>query len=235
MSVYFYFIDGLLIDTGSYNFRSISVIKKLDIKQVAITHLHRDHCGMVPWISRNYQVPIYFYDGKEHNVTVSHVLFNEHRAVSCAKPYPDVIQTTNFEFLPIFTPGHTADHICLYEPEQGWLFTGDLYVTPQPKVCLRTESIAQYISSLKRVIKLDFQTVFCAHQGVIKNGHQALMNKLEYLEMVQFEAKQLYEAGYDTRMITKTLFPKKARLELLTLGAFSSTHFVRSCLNEHVD
>ena len=28
----------------------------------------------------------------------------------------------------IHTPGHCSNHLCLYEPNKGWLFTGDLFV-----------------------------------------------------------------------------------------------------------
>ena len=31
-------------------------------------------------------------------------------------------------FQVIYTPGHSPDHICLFEHKHGWLFTGDLFV-----------------------------------------------------------------------------------------------------------
>ena len=34
----------------------------------------------------------------------------------------EMIRTENFNFQMIYTPGHSADHICLYGSERGWLF-----------------------------------------------------------------------------------------------------------------
>lgn len=147
--------------------------------------------------------------------------------------YPEKIELKNHTLIPIFTPGHTRAHTCLYEPDKGWLFSGDLYVTPQPKVSLWSESLSKYIISLKKVLTLDFDTLFCAHQGVVTNGRKKLEEKLEYLEMIQTEAVELYDRGYSPRVITKKLFPKKAKLERISFGAFSSLHLVRQLIRAH--
>ncbi|PWA12810.1 hypothetical protein DCC39_03965 [Pueribacillus theae] len=234
MSIFIYFVDGLLIDTGPrFKRKRLSrLFQRLNIEKVAITHLHKDHSGMASWISKNLDVPIYINKTPARRFHVSDRLFSD-RFSREAEQYPDKIELEHHTFIPIETPGHTRDHICLYEPNKGWLFTGDLYITPHPKVSLRTESIAHYISSLNRVIQLDFDTVFCAHQGIIRNGRNSLIEKLEYLQEMQFQAVQLYKQGYSERMIAKQLFPKKARLERLSFGTFSSLHFVRSCLRAH--
>ncbi|SDI42922.1 MBL fold metallo-hydrolase [Natribacillus halophilus] len=53
-----------------------------------------------------------------------------------------MIETSYHRFYLIEAPGHTADHVCLFEPYQGWLFSGDLYITPYPKVFLQEESMS---------------------------------------------------------------------------------------------
>lgn len=227
MHVYIYFVDGLLIDSGPRlnRTRVVKQLKKWDIEKVAITHHHPDHSGLVPWLRQRFDIPIYL-----NAPTKTNFFSRSYRELT--EHYPDTIHTNEFEVIPIDTPGHTEDHVSLYVPEEGLLFTGDLYVTSFPKVSLRSESIGQYISSLQKVLTLDFQTVFCAHQGMLRNGRELLEEKLNYLQWVQVQVIELYKAGYNERMITRKLFPKKAKLERLTLGAFSSAHLVRSCLRE---
>lgn len=223
MYVYIYIVDELLIDTGprQRKARLSKIIHTHHIEKVAITHEHNDHCGMAKWISKNFSIPIYMNKEKIKKIPFA-----------CTQ-YPEKIELENHTLIPIFTPGHTRGHTCLYEPDKGWLFSGDLYVTPHPKVSLWSESLSKYIDSLKTVLTLDFDTLFCAHQGVVINGRKKLEEKLEYLEMIQAEAVGLYERGYSPRVIAKKLFPKKAKLERISFGAFSSLHLVRQLIRAH--
>lgn len=223
MFVNLYIVDELLIDTGPRQKKASfsEIIHKYDIQKVAITHEHNDHCGMAKFLAKNFSIPIYMNKEKMKKISFE-----------CMQ-YPEKIELKNHTLIPIFTPGHTRAHTCLYEPDKGWLFSGDLYVTPQPKVSLWSESLSKYIISLKKVLTLDFDTLFCAHQGVVTNGRKKLEEKLEYLEMIQTEAVELYDRGYSPRVITKKLFPKKAKLERISFGAFSSLHLVRQLIRAH--
>lgn len=234
MHVYMYVIDGLVIDTGPKHSKVwiSQVLKTRKVNKVAITHEHKDHCGTAKWIARTYSVPIYMNKVYSKRWSLGDALFigqiRKH-----AEQFPKQIECDQHTFIPVFTPGHTRDHTCLYEPNKGWLFTGDLYITPEPKVSLWSESLSKYIQSLKTVLTLEFDTIFCAHQGIVENGRQKLEEKLEYLESIQSQAVELYEQGYRPRAIAKKLFPKKARLERLTFGAFSSLHLVRQLIRAH--
>src|SRR5699024_5999220 len=145
------------------------------------------------------------------------------------EPFPRVIKTSAYEFHPISTPGHTSDHVCLLEPNKGWLFTGDLYVTPYPKVFLKDESISDYIESLEYLQSLDYDTVFCAHEGVIENGKEKMAKKLAYLKRIRSEVVQLHKLGYSDQGIRSKIFPKRVKLELISFGFFSRLHLSSSC------
>jgi glyoxylase-like metal-dependent hydrolase (beta-lactamase superfamily II) len=94
---------------------------------------------------------------------------------SVAVTYPDValkggetIKTGKFKFQVILTPGHSAGHICLYEPKAKVLLGGD-FILPiiTPNVSLHPQSgpnpLGRYISALKKVSQLDIEMVLPGH------------------------------------------------------------------------
>ncbi|MGH9070333.1 MAG: MBL fold metallo-hydrolase [Acidimicrobiales bacterium] len=58
----------------------------------------------------------------------------------------------------LYTPGHTLDHLCLYDPEDGVLLSGDHVlptITPHiPGIGGGRDSLASYLASLERVAGL---------------------------------------------------------------------------------
>ena len=67
----------------------------------------------------------------------------------------DVLQRGSHTLRCVLTPGHTPGHLCLYEPEKRWLFSGDhilFHITPN--ICRWsgvTDSLGDYLESLKRI------------------------------------------------------------------------------------
>src|SRR5690625_6267910 len=59
LSVYIYFVDGLLIDTGPARMaqRLRPLFSKWPIEQVLITHHHEDHTGLAHWLQQTKNVP----------------------------------------------------------------------------------------------------------------------------------------------------------------------------------
>lgn len=76
----------------------------------------------------------------------------------------------------LLTPGHTPGHMCLYEPEAGWLFTGDhILFHISPNIC-RWESmpdaLGSYLESLQAVRDLPVNLLLPAHRretGVLRD------------------------------------------------------------------
>ena len=237
---YLYFVDGLLVDTGPRLRKSIlaPAFNKLPIEKVALTHHHDDHMGMAGWLARNKDLVIY-----THENTFPHIKKQKHlpwiyrvgrKLAGQFNPvvYPEKIITKQHEFIPIHTPGHTDDHVVLYEPNKKWLFTGDLYITSNPKVAHRSESIKQYIESLEKLMTLDFETIFCAHEGVIQDGKERIEEKITYLKRMQKSATEMHEEGLTDEEIVKIIFPRRVALESLTLGAFSRKKFIQACYRD---
>src|SRR5699024_10602465 len=111
------------------------------------------------------------------------------------KPLERIFHTEKYVWEAIHTPGHAEDHIALYNKEKGWLFGGDLYVPVKPKSAFRFESIPEIIQSLRKLLRYDFDTYICSHQGIIFDGKKAVKAKLYYLIELQQEILFSYNKG----------------------------------------
>ena len=80
-----------------------------------------------------------------------------------------------FELITI--PGHSPDQIALYEPNEGWLFSADAFVSPVIKYFMREESMYEQITSLKKLVALDFEALFCSHNPLMQGGKEKLNQK----------------------------------------------------------
>ncbi|WP_160112555.1 MBL fold metallo-hydrolase [Salicibibacter kimchii] len=238
ISIYLYYIDGMLIDTGPSKRRKRlgPLFRSREVERVAITHYHEDHSGMASWIGQHMNVEIFAHEKtipiarETAKVPWYQELYTGRRLPFTPKAYPNVIETSKYRFYPIETPGHTMDHTCLFEPHHGWLFTGDLYITPYPKVFLQEESMDAYIETLHKLNRFDYRTVFCAHEGVIRNGKEMMNRKREYLERTREQVVHMHRMGWKDETIMKKLFPDKVKLEQRSFGTFSRLNMIRSCI-----
>ena len=80
----------------------------------------------------------------------------------------DTLACGGHTFRCILTPGHTPGHLCLYEPEEKWLFSGDhvlFHITPN--ICRWSgveDSLGDYLESLKKVRDLPVELLLPAHR-----------------------------------------------------------------------
>jgi glyoxylase-like metal-dependent hydrolase (beta-lactamase superfamily II) len=102
----------------------------------------------------------------------------------------DRLSFEGFDLEVLHLPGHTAGHICLYEPLSGVLFSGDtilLDITPNPLLepdpsdpSERRKSLLQYTSTLDRLAALPLTTVFPGHGPVIESPHALIEEMREH-------------------------------------------------------
>ncbi len=105
----------------------------------------------------------------------------------------DVIKLANREWIAVHTPGHTLDHLCLWDPEEGTFLSGDhVLPTITPHIAGLGEgadTLALFISSLDRVTEIDgVKHVLPAHghpfvdlagrANEIRGHHDARMQRL---------------------------------------------------------
>lgn len=86
----------------------------------------------------------------------------------------DPIKVGNRDWFAVHTPGHTLDHLCLYDPETGTLLSGDHIlptITPHISgIATGRDALGSFFDSLDRCAALPgISTALPAHGGVISN------------------------------------------------------------------
>lgn len=237
---YWYCVDGVWIDTGPPKARqhAAALAAEQPPSVVALTHFHEDHSGNAGWLARTYGVPVFM--GEETarilkrppNIPVYRKwVWGQMEPVS-GTVMEEVLETERHRFRVIPTPGHCHDHIAYLEEERGWLFSGDLYLGTRLHYGMRGESVGDMIASIERVLSYPFETVFCAHAGVVEAGRTSLEAKRRFLLELVEETRYLAQKGIPARLIARKLLRGSALLEWFSLGEMGAIHLVRSILEE---
>lgn len=237
MTVHFYVVDGICIDTGFRHMQKEAVIslKQHPIHKIILTHHHEDHSGNAAVLNKAYNAPVL-----GHPVTVEKmkrlfkILPYQHYAWGAAQPVemqglPPTIQSDHIELHAIHTPGHSRDHTVFLEKREGWLFSGDLFLAERIKYFRADEKMKDQIDSLKKIRQYDFDFLFCAHNPQLQNGKLKLQNKLQYLEDIYGTVKGMHAKGLDLDEIIKNIGLRENYLmKAFCLGNLSMKNMVRS-------
>lgn len=240
LTVYVYLIDGMLVDSGPHRLEQEigAFCFENPVDKIVHTHYHEDHTGNTAYLSKRLNIPVYAHPSvlnqlkQNADIPFYRLIYWGKRPGFATEPLPDQIVNHTSRFHVIPTPGHTPDHVVFLDKEQGRLFSGDLFVHPKTRVIMNTEDIPQIMASLKRILKENFETVYCAHAGVIKDGYRLVEQKLANLEALQDQILTLQAKGLSPKDITRKLFPETPPITYYSFGEWSSYHLVKSLANK---
>jgi len=241
MTVNFYILDDILIDTASSNMSKYftKIIEDIEIRQAILTHHHEDHSGNAALVKRIKNAPVY-----GHSITAEkmkygfnilpyqHYMFGKADPVDLL-PLPEEIEGNRYTLVPIHTPGHSKDHTVFLERNHGWLFSGDLFLGPKIKIFRADENFHDMVNSLKKVLELDFDTLFCSINPIERGGKKMLQAKLNFMEDLKGTITGLYSRGINKKDIITINKKNESRMaKYFTQGNVSYENMIRSILND---
>lgn len=235
-----YLVDGLLIDTGcSHTSAELAdFLEDRGVRQAVNTHYHEDHMGGNHDLMTRYGIEVFAHPSSIPLIAGRFELY-PYQEIAWGYPVPttvkaisDAVHTDRLSFQILETPGHCEGHICLFEPEKGWCFTGDLFARENPKFIRPEENIGQIMGSMQRLIHLPTEqlVLFTAVGKVIQDGRKALRECVTYLEGLAEQVHGLHSSGSSAEEIVKDLFGGEHPFAGLTNAQFSTGNLVRSLL-----
>lgn len=237
-----YLIDGLLIDTGcAHTARSlVDLLPDRSVDLIVITHGHEDHMGANSLIQARFgaealahplAIP-YLNDPSRLRLRAYQRLIWGLPAPSEGRPISELVETNRRRFQVIHTPGHSLDHIALYEPQEGLLFSGDAFVGGRDRTLRQDYNVWLIIESLKKMATLEPEVLFPGSGVVRRNPRAELIRKIEYLEEMGGRVLELHGQGVDYDRIRRQLFGREMPIAYYTVGHFSGRNLVRSYIED---
>jgi len=186
-----YLLNGsngsLLIDTGLGICNIHDEVSKLTDKHItaAATHIHWDHIGghkyfpdfcahsaELNWLNGEFPLSAETVRGMVLDRCDPPEDFNiENYEMFQGTPMRilsdgDIIDIGNRKIRVFHTPGHSPGHMCFWEEDRGYLFTGDLIYNDVLLAYYPSTDPAAYLASLERMAELPVQRVFPAHHSL---------------------------------------------------------------------
>lgn len=207
-----YLLNGsersLLIDTGLGICNIYEEVVKLTDKPVtaAATHIHWDHIGghkyfpnfyahkaELDWLNGKFPLPIstiremvidrcQLPDGFD----VNKYTFFQGTPTRVLQDH-DIIDLGGQQVEVLHTPGHAPGHMCFWERDKGYLFTGDLVYKDILLAYYPSTDPESYLASLQKVAALPVKRVF--------PGHHSLDIQPEILGRMQSAFEELKQSG----------------------------------------
>ena len=239
--VHAFLAGDMLIDTGTNRVDKpfLSALTGRSIAKIVNTHHHEDHTGNNREIQERFKIPIYAHP--------SALPYLENPRLNALRPYQRIvwdwpkaskgsaigagIDAGNLHFEIIHSPGHTDDHLCLYEPSKKWLFSGDLFCGTTFIYLRRDENYLQILETIKNLSKLEIDTIFCNLKGVVENGKEALLRKIKKMEQLRDHVLKLQEKGLPPKRIRQEVLGKEDAWNLITGGHYSKQNTIDSILS----
>jgi glyoxylase-like metal-dependent hydrolase (beta-lactamase superfamily II) len=185
-------LDGLtLIDTGLPS-AAAQIAQQLgarlqQVKRILITHPHSDHIGALPRLHELTGAPVWA-GGPDRAVIEGREPVAAFRGRRLLPGTPVARDLADGEVLPevmgglqvVATPGHSAGHLCFWQPERRVLFCGDLIMRLpllglRPPFASATLDMAANWRGVRRVAALKPAVVCFGHGAPLaRNAAEAL-------------------------------------------------------------
>jgi ribonuclease/clavin/mitogillin len=229
-----YLLEDTLIDTGCPHTAGelAAFSRSRSVQRILNTHAHEDHFGGnarlgLPALAPALALP----------AMVCPPRIPLYRRIVWGQPSPcraealgQAVAIGPYTLRVVPTPGHSSDHTCFFQERQGWLFTGDLFLSPHTRYLRRDEDAHALLRSLELVRDLAPALLLCSHAGFVADPRPALTRKIAFLRELADRAGELRQQGLAVATIARRLLGPEGWMTLASRGEFSKRNLIRSLL-----
>jgi glyoxylase-like metal-dependent hydrolase (beta-lactamase superfamily II) len=230
-----YLLDGVLVDTGfPRGARAMgAAVDALKPRGAIVTHWHEDHAGNVPLLASR-GLPLVMHPACESAL----------RSQPSVRLYRHLVwgQTPRFdqtrrdfdpaplEIVPL--PGHTPDHVGVWDAERRILVSGDLFLGVKVRVAHRHESPRVLLESLRTAAALEPRLLLDAHRGPLLDATGRLRAKIAWLGATIDAIESRQARGESAREITRRVLGREDPVGYASGGEYSKLAFVQAVMEE---
>ncbi len=242
--VHSFLIGDMLVDTGTAYARAefLAALRGRRIATIVNTHFHEDHIGNNAPLQQALPVEVlahvdsvpYMAEPKLIGLKPYQKFVWKRPEGSTARNVDGSIAISGHTFRVIHTRGHSEGHICLYEPSEKWLFTGDMFCGVNNIYLRADENFNQLLASLEELAALEIDTLFCGLKGAVADGGGALRAKIAFMKKQRDLAIGLFREGISPKRIRAALLGREDMMFYVTGGHFSKQNLINSILEEYL-
>jgi endoribonuclease LACTB2 len=231
-----YLLGDVLVDTGfpRGGRALVDAVERLCPRGVLLTHWHEDHAGNAPALAAS-GIPVAMHAECEALLRERPAIRMYRRAV-WGRTERLRVPLTSFDPAPLVlleAPGHSSDHLTVWDPERRILVSGDLFLGVKVRVAHEgDEAPRALVGSLRRAAALEPRLLLDAHRGPVPDAAAQLRAKAAWNEEMIGRIEGLAAAGVDAAEIVKRLFGGESLVGRVSGLEYSRRGFVRAVLRE---
>jgi len=236
-----WYVRGFLVDAGGAHTSPAleEWLRGRELHAVLLGHSHEDHSGGAGGLAGQ-GVPVHGSRGTAARLrrpgrvpAYRARLWGQPSAIRVRPPESGPLTT-----MPL--PGHSPDQLGYFDPDTGWLYSGDLVLRRRQQIAMPGEDPWAMMASLREVLRLGPAALATSHRGLIAQPRTVLREQLDYLEYLADRIEHLRGAGLGVNAIVQELFGgeptppgQDGTWRELSSGEFSGRRWVSTFLRRH--